>query len=48
MAALAFGLTLLAIFVHSLGYNALFEDPMTWGALGLAACVAAARPERQT
>lgn len=46
VASLAFGLTLLAIFVHSLGYNALFEDPMTWGALGLAACVAAARPER--
>lgn len=48
VAELAFGLTLLAIFVHSLGYNALFEDPMTWGALGLAACVVAARPERAT
>jgi hypothetical protein len=40
--ALAFGLTLLAIAVHSLGYNALFEDPMGWGALGLAACLAGA------
>jgi len=48
VAALAFGLTLLAIFVHSLGYNALFEDPMTWGSLGLAACVAAVRQERRT
>jgi len=26
-----------AIFVHSLFYNAFFEDPMTWGLLGLAA-----------
>ncbi len=39
---LALGLTLLAISVHSLGYDALFEDPSAWGALGLAACVAAA------
>ncbi len=46
VASLAFGLTLLAISVHSLGYNALFEDPMTWGALGLAASVAAFRRER--
>ena len=29
--------------MHSLGYNALFEDPTMWGALGLAACVAGAR-----
>ena len=41
-ASLVLGLTLLAISVHSLGYNALFEDPMTWAALGLAACVARA------
>ncbi|HZR91533.1 MAG TPA: O-antigen ligase family protein [Gaiellaceae bacterium] len=40
---LGVGLTLLAIAVHSLGYDALFEDPMGWGALGLAACVATAR-----
>jgi hypothetical protein len=45
--ALAFGLTLLAIAVHSLGYNALFEDPMGWGALGLAACLAGAVQRRQ-
>jgi O-antigen ligase len=30
------GIGLLAIFVHSLFYNAFFEDPMTWGLLGLA------------
>ena len=35
--ALAVGLTLGAIGVHSLFYNALFEDPMTWTLLGLAA-----------
>ena len=35
--ALAVGLTLGAIGVHSLFYNALFEDPMTWALLGLAA-----------
>jgi hypothetical protein len=46
--ALAFGLTLLAIAVHSLGYNSLFEDPMGWGSLGLAACLAAATRRRQT
>ena len=36
-AALAVGLTLGAIAVHSLFYNALFEDPMTWALLGLVA-----------
>ena len=46
-ASLAFGLTLVAIGVHSLGYNALFEDPMAWSVLGLAACAALARPEEQ-
>jgi O-antigen ligase/polysaccharide polymerase Wzy-like membrane protein len=45
--ALAFGLTLLAIAVHSLGYNSLFEDPMGWGSLGLAACLAAATERRK-
>ena len=39
-AALVLGLILVAISVHSLGYNALFEDPTMWGTLGLAACVA--------
>jgi hypothetical protein len=46
--ALGFGLTLVAIAVHSLGYNSLFEDPMGWGALGLAACLVAAVERRQT
>ena len=36
-AAIVFGLVLTAIAVHSLFYNAFFEDPMVWGALGLAA-----------
>ena len=44
-AALAVGLTLGAIAVHSLFYNALFEDPMTWGLLGLAALTLARRRE---
>jgi putative inorganic carbon (hco3(-)) transporter len=35
--ALAAGLTLGAIAVHSLFYNALFEDPTTWALLGLVA-----------
>jgi O-antigen ligase len=39
-AALVFGLALGAIAVHSLFYDAFFEDPMTWGLLALAALVA--------
>jgi putative inorganic carbon (hco3(-)) transporter len=35
-ARLAFGLALVAILVHSLFYNALFEDPTFWGLLALA------------
>jgi hypothetical protein len=49
------GLALAAIFCHSLFYNAFFEDPMTWGLIGLIALAAppAARfvdppPSRQT
>jgi O-antigen ligase len=34
-ASLIFGLILTAILVHSLFYNAFFEDPLTWAALGL-------------
>ena len=37
------GIALAAITVHSLFYNAFFEDPMTWGLLGLAALTARAR-----
>jgi O-Antigen ligase len=35
-ARLAFGLALVAILVHSVFYNALFEDPAFWGLLALA------------
>jgi O-antigen ligase len=31
------GIALAAIFVHSLFYNAFFEDPLTWGLVGLVA-----------
>jgi len=41
--SLIVGLGVLAIFVHSLFYAAFFEDPMTWGLLGLGALVAAWR-----
>jgi O-antigen ligase len=34
------GLALAAIFCHSLFYNAFFEDPMTWGLIGLIALTA--------
>jgi O-antigen ligase len=39
-ARLACGLGLLAILVHSLFYNALFEDPLFWGLLALGAVCA--------
>jgi putative inorganic carbon (hco3(-)) transporter len=39
-ARLAFGLGLLAIVVHSLFYNALFEDPVFWALLALSAVAA--------
>jgi O-antigen ligase len=45
-ASLIVALVVLAIGVHSLFYNAFFEDPMTWGALGLGALVAGWRGER--
>jgi putative inorganic carbon (hco3(-)) transporter len=50
MLALSAGLGLVAIFVHSLAYNDFFEDPMTWGLIGLIALAAprrvrAPRPE---
>jgi putative inorganic carbon (hco3(-)) transporter len=47
-AALGAGLTLGAIAVHSLFYNALFEDPTMWGLLGLTALAAARRGEEGT
>ncbi len=46
LAALAFGLVVAAIAVHSLFYSAFFEDPMVWGAIGLAAALPRRRDER--
>ena len=47
--SLIVALALTAIAVHSLFYNAFFEDPTTWGLLGLAALVLAWRtPEAST
>jgi O-antigen ligase len=40
---LAAGLALLAIFVHSLAYADFFEDPTTWGLIGLIALVSPLR-----
>lgn len=46
--ALAAGLALLAIFVHSLAYSDFFEDPTTWGLIGLIALVSPRRvPARE-
>ena len=44
-ARLVFGLALTAIFVHSVFYNALFEDPTFWGLLGLISIAARAVEE---
>jgi O-antigen ligase len=41
--AVAAGLALLAIFVHSLAYNDFFEDPTTWGLIGLVGLVSPVR-----
>jgi O-antigen ligase len=41
--ALAAGLGLVAIFVHSLAYADFFEDPTTWGLIGLVALVSPLR-----
>jgi O-antigen ligase len=41
--ALAAGIALVAIFVHSLAYNDFFEDPTTWGLIGLIGLVAPRR-----
>ena len=43
LVALSAGLALVAIFVHSLAYNDFFEDPTTWGLMGL---IALAAPRR--
>jgi putative inorganic carbon (hco3(-)) transporter len=44
---LVVGLALGTIAVHSLFYNAFFEDPMAWGLLGLAALAAFVARERE-
>jgi O-antigen ligase len=44
--ALALGLVLTAIAVHSLFYNAFFEDPTVWGVIGLVAALPRGRDER--
>jgi O-antigen ligase len=46
LAALAFGLIVAAIAVHSLFYNAFFEDATVWCAIGLAAALPRRRDER--
>jgi O-antigen ligase len=38
----------LAVFVHSLLYAGFFEDPLTWGVLGLAAAILATEPAPRT
>jgi O-antigen ligase len=47
--ALALGLAavLLALFVHSLFYGGFFDNPITWGALGVAAAAATGVPARR-
>ena len=45
--ALVAALTLGAIAVHSLFYNALFEDPTTWALMGLVAVALAARSREE-
>jgi hypothetical protein len=42
------GVVLLGLFVHSLLYAGFFEDPLTWGLLGVAAAALAAAPAPQT
>ena len=48
----AFGIALaavaVALFVHSLLYAGLFEDPLTWGLVGLASAALARAPARRT
>ena len=41
--ALAAGLVLVAIFAHSNAYNDFFEDPTTWGLIGLVGLVSPIR-----
>jgi hypothetical protein len=45
---IALGAVLLAVVVHSLLYAGFFEDPLTWGVLGVAAAVLATAPAPRT
>jgi O-antigen ligase len=45
---IALGAVLIALFVHALLYAGFFEDPLTWGVLGIAAAVLASAPEPRT
>jgi O-antigen ligase len=47
LAALTFGLVIAAVAVHSLFYNAFFEDPTVWAAIGLAAGLPRRPDERE-
>jgi hypothetical protein len=38
------GATMLALFIHSLFYAGFFEDPLTWGVIGISAAVLGAEP----
>ena len=44
--AVGLGAVLLALVVHSLLYAGFFEDPLTWGVIGLTAAALATAPER--
>jgi hypothetical protein len=44
--AIGLGAVLLALVVHSLLYAGFFEDPLTWGVIGLTAAALATAPER--
>jgi O-antigen ligase len=46
LVSLALGLIVAAVAVHSLFYNAFFEDPTVWTAIGLAAALPRRRDER--
>src|SRR5207247_3714415 len=46
-ASLTFGLVLAAVGVHSLFYNAFFEDPVVWALFGLIPLAAAALAAQQ-
>jgi hypothetical protein len=44
----ALGASLLALVVHSFLYAGFFEDPLTWGVIGLAAAALARAPAPST